>query len=256
MVDFDPRIQAGHYARKQLACGSRLIAWSHRRRFATALRLSRSFAGQRVLDYGCGDGTFLALLMESSGAPAAATGAELSPAMVRDCEQRLARNRLGFVTVRDLEAPEHAGAYDVLVCMEVLEHLVDLEPVLADFERLLAPRGRLLISVPVETGPVLLVKQCLRRVAGWRKIGDYPGTLPYSVGELCTALVAGRRPHLARPVHVGQDGLRFHDHKGFNWRCLRDRLEERFELARTSRSPASWLPASFATQVWFEMRAR
>ena len=40
-----------------------LVAWSHARRFETALALARAFRGKRILDYGSGDGTFLALAM-------------------------------------------------------------------------------------------------------------------------------------------------------------------------------------------------
>lgn len=63
---------AGHYERKQLLSKDRLIAWSHRRRFETGLRLAGAFAGGRVLDYGCGDGTFLAMLAGEGGVRAEA----------------------------------------------------------------------------------------------------------------------------------------------------------------------------------------
>ena len=63
-------------------------------------------------------------------------------------------------------------------CMEVLEHVVDGSPVLSGWRRLLAPGGALIISVPVETGVPIMVKQIVRRLAGWRKIGHYPGTTP------------------------------------------------------------------------------
>ena len=49
-------------------------------------------------------------------------------------------------------AGDHAGPYNAVFCMEVLEHVTDPRPLLADFERLLAPGGTLVISVPIETG--------------------------------------------------------------------------------------------------------
>ena len=151
----------------------------------------------------------------------------------------------------ELEAPEHAGAYDLVVCMEVLEHVIDPEAVLATLARLLAPSGRLVISVPVETGPALVVKQVVRRIAGWRGIGDYPGTTSYSLRDLAAGLFAGRTQHIQRPVHTATDGRRFHDHKGFNWRVVRTAIERRFQIERTMCSPVAWLPAELATQVWF-----
>ena len=65
-------VRSGFYAQKQIYSRSRLISWSHRGRFATGLRLARDVAGARTLDYGCGDGTFLGLLM--NGAVSAARG--------------------------------------------------------------------------------------------------------------------------------------------------------------------------------------
>ena len=136
--------------------------------------------------------------------------------------------------------------------MEVLEHVVELDPVIDRLWRLLASDGTLLVSVPVETGLPLLVKQAARRIAGWRGIGDYPGTSPYSWREYCASVFAGSRPHLTRPVYG--ERMRFHDHKGFNWMALRDRLALRFAIGRVVASPISWLGPHLATQVWFVAR--
>src|SRR5437667_453676 len=58
----DPKdIAEGHYARKQLRCKSRIIAWSHEARFRMAVSLAVSHARGKLLDYGCGDGTFLTM---------------------------------------------------------------------------------------------------------------------------------------------------------------------------------------------------
>src|SRR5688500_19458002 len=95
----DSRLREGHYAAKQIFCRAGLIAWSHRRRFEVGLRLARRFAGRRILDYGCGDATFLALLQAAPDRPAALVGAELDDDQVADCRRRFAgRAGLAFVT--------------------------------------------------------------------------------------------------------------------------------------------------------------
>lgn len=248
----------GHYARKQLLSKDRLIAWSHRRRFETGLRLARPLAaGGRVLDYGCGDGTFLALLADGSPAPAEAVGAEVGAELVEDCRRRHgAGEGRRFVHADELDAPGHDGAYQLVVCMEVLEHVVGPELLIGRLARLAAPGGRLLVSVPVETGLPLLFKQAARRVAGWRGIGDYPGTAPYTPGELLRGLFAGRRQHLARPVYETPAGRPFHDHKGFNWMFVRELLARHFEVERTLGSPVAWLPPHLGSQAWFLARKR
>src|SRR4029077_2553768 len=131
--------------------------------------------------------------------------------------------------IDDLDDRQHAAAYQGVVCMEVLEHVVALDVVLERLWRLLAAEGTILISVPVETGLPLIVKQAVRRVAGWRGIGDYPGTSPYTMGELARSVFASDTLHITRPRHRQEDGAEFFDHKGFNWKWLRKKIGERFD---------------------------
>jgi SAM-dependent methyltransferase len=249
----DSALRDGHYAAKQIFCKDRLIAWSHRRRFHVGLALARAFRGRRLLDYGCGDGTFLAMLLATADRPAEAVGAELDDYQVNDCRTRLGdRAGLSFLSIDSLDAPAQCGRYDAVVCMEVLEHAVQVDMVIDRLWQLLAADGTLLVSVPVETGLPLLVKQAARCIAGWRGIGDYPGTSPYSWREYCASVFAGAEPHLTRPVFGGDTP--FHDHKGFNWMALRDRLARRFVIDRVVASPLPWLGPRLATQVWFVAR--
>jgi SAM-dependent methyltransferase len=248
----DLALRQGHYAAKQIFCKDRLIAWSHRRRFETGLALSRGFRG-RLLDYGCGDGTFLGLLLATPHRPVEAVGAELDGAQVLDCRRRFGdRPGLSFVSIDSLDLPEQRQRYGAVVCMEVLEHVVDVDSVIDRLWRVLAPDGTLLASVPVETGLPLLVKQVVRRVAGWRGIGDYPGTSSYTWREYGASVVAGPTLHLARPVYGGH--MPYHDHKGFNWMTLRQHLSKRFVIDRVVASPLPWLGPHLATQVWFVAR--
>ena len=251
-------IKNGHFAKKQFFSRSSLISWSHHRRFEVGLRLARQFDGKRVLDYGCGDGSFLAMLMQSRTHPSAAVGVEIEPQVVADCSARFsAQERLTFILEGELERPQHRGAFDAVICMEVLEHMLEIEPLLEKFARLLGPEGLLLVSVPIETGPPLLVKQAVRRFAGWRGIGDYPGTSSYSMGELAASLFAsGKRQHITRPIHTSPNGGQFHDHKGFNWMVLREILCRRFCLEETKASPVAWLSPFLASQVWFLLRKK
>jgi SAM-dependent methyltransferase len=251
-------IRKGHYARKQLCSRSWLISWSHGRRFALGCRLAADFRGQRLLDYGCGDGTFLALLADRPTAPKIAVGAEVREGFVRDCQARLGeRAGLSFVCVAELDRPGWEASFDAIVCMEVLEHVVEWGPVFDRWDRLLAPGGKVLVSVPVEIGPAVLVKEVVRRVAGWRGIGDYPGQAPYTAREMIRSVTAGASQHITRPVHRAGEGVApSHDHKGFNWKVLRKALADRFLLRRTYRSPLPFLPAGLNSQVWFLLQKK
>ncbi len=250
-------IRSGHYAQSQLYSPATLISWSHRGRFATSLKLAREVGGARTLDYGCGDGTFLGLLSGESYAPRVAIGAELHSHMIDECRRRFASyDGLQFALISDLDQDDERGTYDTIYCMEVFEHVVDPVKLLDQFNQWLAPGGTLVISVPIETGPPVVVKQLVRRMAGWRGIGHYPGTTGYTIGELVKSICAGSRQHIPRPAFSYGDGTSFHDHKGFNWRVLRTLVSDRFELIRETTSPIPWLGSLFGTQHWFVARKR
>jgi SAM-dependent methyltransferase len=182
-------------------------------------------------------------------------GAELDDGVVKDCQARLGNDsRVSFVRTADLSQDQYTDAFDGLVCMEVLEHVVDRRPLYQHWRWLVKPGGTIVISVPVETGPALAVKQIVRRVAGWRGIGDYPGLAPYTWGEFFRTLVARNRQPIQRPIHSFPSGTVGHCHKGFNWRVLREELAEHFHMERTLGSPLTWLPPGLGSQVWFVFR--
>jgi len=253
----DAAVRDGHYAAKQIFCRDRLIAWSHRRRFETGLELARRFRGQRILDYGCGDGTFLALLWATPDRPAAAVGAELDEFQVDDCRRRFAHlPDVRFESIAALDGDPHRQTYDGVVCMEVLEHVVAVDHVIDRLWRVLKDDGTLVVSIPVETGVPLLVKQLVRRMAALRGVGDYRGANPYSMREYVASVFAGSAPHIERPVYNVDAEMPFHDHKGFNWRVLRDRLARRFTIDEVVASPLPWLGPNLATQIWFVARKK
>lgn len=253
MVSQDEAINRGHYAKKQLLCSDWLISWSHRSRFQIGVRLAREFAGKRVLDYGCGDGTFLAMLMkDESNAPGRAVGVEVHQSLVDDCLSRFSgQPKLNFIYQDELSLPEHQASYDAVFCMEVLEHVVGLDEVLDRLQGVLAPGGKLVVSVPVEIGLPLLIKQAARRAAGWRGLGDYKYTSSYTIGEYLKSVFPSARQHITRPVYEDENGTTFHDHKGFNWKLMKQTLERRFRIEKVLSSPVGSLPPQLASQVWF-----
>jgi SAM-dependent methyltransferase len=248
----DAALREGHYAAKQIFSRDRLVAYSHRRRFEVGVSLAQRFQGKRILDYGCGDGTFINLLCATAGRPATAIGAEIDAYQVSDCRTRLAHlPGVGFVSTARLDDPEHQAAYDGVVCMEVLEHVVAIDSVIDRLWRLLGSDGTLLVSVPVETGLPLLLKQLGRRMASLRGVDAYRGSNPYTLGEYVASVFAGSAPHMERPIYNVDGDMPFHDHKGFNWRVLRGRLTRRFVIDETVASPLPRLGPNLATQVWF-----
>ncbi len=214
----------GAYARKRLHSKSRVISFSHLRRFQAGLDLVVPHAtGKRILDYGCGDGTFIHTLLAAECAPLEVTGAEISDKLIEDCRTRF--------------SPRPKALLDQL-------------------HSLLSENRMLIISVPVETGVVLLFKQAVRIVAGWRGIGDYRWASRHTLAEYWKSLFAGSAAHIDRPVHRPPHFLPCHCHKGFNWRWLQLKIAGRFEIQQVFGSPLKGFPPALSSQVWFEARRR
>jgi 2-polyprenyl-3-methyl-5-hydroxy-6-metoxy-1,4-benzoquinol methylase len=250
----------GHYARKQIFSRNRLVAWSHSSRFALARRLVAPYAGGRLLDYGCGDGTFLALLHDLFPD---ATGADVEPSQIAECAQRLGSlQALRFSTTDSLVGATHTAQYDVVTCMEVLEHCPEdiREGVLDDLRRLCAPRGVVIISVPIETGPSLAAKQAARAFAAFTGLREYAGRERYSPREFLTMLFAGSETSISREERTATlpDGraIRFTGHKGFNWRALERSLDGYFVIDRRLYSPMRFAGRWLNSQVWFICRLK
>ena len=253
----DSTIGEGHYAKKQLRNPFALIRWSHQARFAKALRLAADLKGGRILDFGCGDATFLALLAASPNGPAEGVGAEIDAKVVESNRTRFAdRPTLKFVLQSELNAPAHQEHYDAVTCMEVFEHVENQDIYLDLFVRVLRPGGRVIISVPVETGPAVVVKQAARQVAGWMGAPHYPGVSPYTWTELARSVFAGEQQHVVRPLHRSPEGFGSYCHKGFNWKVLRGKIAQRFEIVAMAASPVGWLPVGANSQVWISARKR
>ncbi len=250
----DP-LASGDYARKQIYCPSAVVAWSHGSRFRLAARLAGTARGGRLLDYGCGDGTFIGL---THGTFARAVGADIDEAQLDDCRRRFAAlDGVEFVRTSELASAAHERAYDVVTCMEVLEHCPDAERVrvLDHLGRLVTPGGFVVISVPIEIGPALVGKQLFRAIAALRGHGDYQYRETYSPGELLAATLA--RPNLARArytVDRPEGPLNYCGHKGFDWRILEAEIQARYTIEQRLFTPMPILGRVLNSQVWFVCR--
>lgn len=248
-------LQTGHYARKQLFSRNRILQWSHRSRFEMARRMLEPYAGGRLLDYGCGDGTLLAMVHDLFPR---AMGAEIDRARVEECQTRLhSYPAINFTLTSELARPEHEAAYDVVLCTEVLEHCLDsaVDAALDDFARTVSRTGTVIISVPVEIGPALALKQLVRSIAAWQGLGDYEHREKYTFAEFRMMLTANDRTQIERPIYstsIASDvDLKHHGHKGFNWRILESKLCRRFEIRKIHFSPLDGAGRWFASQIWF-----
>lgn len=97
-----------------------------------------------ILDLGCGDGTF-ATIAFPGGLDA---GLDPDPDELAVARSTGAYGEL--LECRGDEIPRPDGSFRTIVSNSVLEHIPDLDAVLREAHRVLAPRGRLYATVPTE----------------------------------------------------------------------------------------------------------
>lgn len=170
------------------------------RRYADQKRLnfilrslnSKVGIGGKVLDVGCGNG-IISLHLGSYGFNV--TGIDVSPNAI---EKAKAANSYSNVTFRVQSAEELQASgelFDVIICSEVLEHLMSPSDLLKVLYHSLKDRGILIVTVPNGYGPreVFVTKPILklreknnwiwRGVSKAKKILGYSGTTVQSAAD-------------------------------------------------------------------------
>lgn len=124
-----------------------------RHRLKNVFDLAGDVRGKRVLDLGCGMGTFA---LEAARLGADALGVDPAPAAIavaRDLAQKLGYARAAFLEADAAELPVTAETFDVVICADLTEHLDDetLSAILTESRRVLRPGGRLALYTPSPT---------------------------------------------------------------------------------------------------------
>jgi 2-polyprenyl-6-hydroxyphenyl methylase/3-demethylubiquinone-9 3-methyltransferase len=105
-----------------------------------------TLAGSQVLDVGCGGGLLCEALARSG---AQVTGIDLAPGMIEVARLHAAEQGLS-ITYEGVPAEElaeaDAGRFDVVTCMEMLEHVPDPERMIRTLATLVRPGGAVFIS--------------------------------------------------------------------------------------------------------------
>ncbi|WP_432493899.1 bifunctional 2-polyprenyl-6-hydroxyphenol methylase/3-demethylubiquinol 3-O-methyltransferase UbiG [Kineococcus gypseus] len=163
-------------------------------------RLGRDPAGARALDIGCGGG-FLAEEFARLGC--AVVGVDPSAASLATAREHAAASGLAidYRVGRGEDLPVEDHAFDVVYCCDVFEHVDDLERVVAETARALAPDGVYFFDTVNRTRASRLLAIRVLQEWRWTRVFDTPvhrWSMFITPGELAALL--GRHGLLLREV--------------------------------------------------------
>lgn len=109
-------------------------------------QFASSFAdGRRVLDDGCGYGYGSYLL---AGTGSSVVGIDAAPMPVQYARRVYRAQNLAFSIANGAALPFRSGSFDLVVSLEVIEHLTNASIYLSEARRVLTPGGMLVLSTP------------------------------------------------------------------------------------------------------------
>lgn len=101
----------------------------------------------RILDVGCGTGATTRVVKDARPVLWAG-GLEHAPAVAEQARAVFDRLWVGDAAAARLEDEIAPGSLDLVLCLDVLEHMADPWSLVRRLSALLAPGGRLIVSVP------------------------------------------------------------------------------------------------------------
>jgi len=119
------------------------------RKFAVLSRtVSEALPCEAYLDAGCGDGRYLSALPSLGPLPARVVGADIAESILDTARRACARSGVPAKLVRanleDLPFPD--ASFDLILCTQVLEHVLDPARGFRELARVAMPGGKLVLS--------------------------------------------------------------------------------------------------------------
>jgi SAM-dependent methyltransferase len=225
-----------------------IVRFPHRQRYEFAVKAINAGRPAVVLDYGAGDGHMLVKLLQDSRTDPAMRAIAYEPLpYIRGLLESIVEEQGLACRIQAVGSLDELAdrQFECVTCLGVLEHLnvTDRFVFYAFAQRVLAPGGRVLIDVPIELGPTLLIKNLGRRVLK-------SDAREYSRAETLRAAF-GRT--VFDPVRWDpREQVDFiMTHKGFDYRLFAQELSGRFRIDQQVNTPFAALPALVANQEVF-----
>ena len=110
----------------------------------------QAFQGKRVLDVGCAQGGFVVAAAQAGAREV--VGIDVNPVVFETAPLLLAdygvTADLRLADFTRSSVPDELGAFDLILCNDVLEHVTDVEKAIDHLSRMMAPSARLFLEIP------------------------------------------------------------------------------------------------------------
>lgn len=109
------------------------------------IELVKTFSTEesKIIDIGCGDGTFLNELKGKL------FGVDISQNSCVEAERILGVNAT-IVNADARQIPLQSSSFDIIICSEVLEHIPHAEKAVSEIMRIAKPGAKIIVSIPNE----------------------------------------------------------------------------------------------------------
>jgi SAM-dependent methyltransferase len=216
----------------------RIQRWVHNKRFEDAIKLLEVEAGDKILDYGCGDGRLLELINEKYKG-VTLTGYEPVPEMAAQALQRV--NSSIHI---DSNPASLKGQFNKIACLETCEHLpeAELQELFSIIKQKAAQSATIVFSVPVETGLPGGIKNVYRKLRGHKKD-------KMSWMDVLKTIFGVKLDRSSKEIAVGLDY--YYSHAGFNHRLFAQVLKSHFQIIKVVFSPFNFLKSLMGNTVFF-----
>ncbi|WP_348666504.1 bifunctional 2-polyprenyl-6-hydroxyphenol methylase/3-demethylubiquinol 3-O-methyltransferase UbiG [Arsenophonus symbiont of Ornithomya chloropus] len=110
------------------------------------LKNANGIFGKKILDIGCGGGILSESMYKEGGI---VTGIDITPQMIKSAKLHALKNKIKIQYIKET-AEKHAkkkpNNYDIITCMEILEHVPYPKSIIQACEKLVKPGGHVFFS--------------------------------------------------------------------------------------------------------------
>ena len=218
-----------------------LARFAHRSRYGFSLSMIEGRNNINLLDFGCGDGTFLS---NASYKENTNKYVGFEPYMESIIKEKNIKIYSNWNDIKNVVIKN--GKFDVVTCFEVMEHFSEerQKTALENIKEILKEDGNLIISVPIEKGLPVIPKN-LRRIAI-----SYKGNEKIYTFKNIVYSLFGIKSESLNSIRIGNDYL---SHMGFYFTDLEALLKKYFKIESINYSPFPIFPYFFNSQVFYKL---